>query len=139
MRIIDMRTSVAIATTIALSACDGSGRVSAQEPANVTSVCELATDAADLDGRLVKFRSGWEVGVEFVRVLDSECPQMQVFLHHVTDSNVDLTLCSEPNMPFGCPVNPDFAVSGTFTGVFHASKRGGYVDVISMTEVSSKR
>jgi len=36
------------------------------------------------------------------------------------------------------PVNPDFEVKAISTGVFHASKGGGIVDVISMTEVSAK-
>jgi hypothetical protein len=75
--------------------------------------------------------------VEHVRVLDSECPQIMVFLR-AADSNVDLTLCSEANLRYGCPVNPDFEVKATFTGVFHASKGGGVVDVISMTEVSGE-
>ena len=133
-----MRTSVALAATISLCACDGSGSVSSQEPADFASACELATNAEALDGRLVRFRSGWDVGVEFVRVLDSQCPQIQLFLH-AADSNVDLTLCSEPNFRFGCPVNPDFEAKATFTGVFHVVKRVAYIDLISMAEVSSER
>jgi hypothetical protein len=132
-----MRTTVALLAAMSLCACDGSGSASPLEPANVTSVCELATGGAALDGRLVRFRSGFDVAVEHVRVLDSECPQIMVFLH-ASDSNVDLTLCSQPNNRFGCPANPDFKVKATFTGVFHASKGGGIVDVISMTEVSSE-
>jgi hypothetical protein len=63
---------------------------------------------------------------------------MSVFLHAV-DSNVDMTLCSEANLRFGCPVNPDLKVKATFIGVFHASNlAGGVVDVISMTEVSDE-
>ena len=133
-----MRITVALTATMSLCACDGSSHATAQKPVNVTSACEFATDAAGLDGRLVRFRSEWDVAVEHVRVLDSECPRIMVFLH-ASDSNVDLTLCSQPNKRFGCPVNPDFKVKATFTGVFHASKGGGIVDVISMTEVSSER
>jgi hypothetical protein len=133
-----MKITVALAATVSLCACDGSGSASPQEPANVTSVCQLATDGGILDGRLVRFRSGFDVAVEHVRVVDSKCPQIMVFLHHAADSNVDLTLCSEPNSRFGCPVSPDFKVKATFTGVFHASKTGGVVDVISMAEVSGE-
>jgi len=130
--------TVALTATLSLCACGGSGSASPQEPANATSACEFATDGAALDGRLVRFRSGFDVAVEHVRVLDSKCPQLMVSLHHAADSNVDLTLCSEPNFRFGCPGNPDFEVKATFTGVFHASKRGGIVEVISMTEVSGE-
>jgi hypothetical protein len=132
-----MRTAVALMAAMSLYACGGPGSAAALEPVNVTSVCELATGGAALDGRLVRFRSGFDVAVEHVRVLDSACPQLMVFLH-ASDSNVDLTLCSEPKKRFGCPANPDFKVKATFTGVFHASKGGGIVDVISMTEVSSE-
>src|SRR5688572_1165884 len=114
-----MRLTVVLTATMSLCACDGSGSASLREPVNITSACELATDGAAFDGRLVRFRSGWDVAVEHVRVLDSECPQIMVFLR-ATDSNVDLTLCNEPNFRFGCPVNPDFEVKATFTGVFHA-------------------
>ena len=130
-----MRIRVALTATMSLCACDGSSHATAQKPVNVTSACEFATDAAGLDGRLVRFRSEWDVAVEHVRVLASGCPQLEVFLHHAADSSIDLTLCSEPNFRYGCPVNPDFAVKATFTGVFHASKSGGVVDVISMTEI----
>jgi hypothetical protein len=130
--------TVALTATMSLCACDGSGSASSPEPTNVTSACELATSGTAFDERLVRFRSGFDVAVEHVRVLDSECPQIMVFLH-AADSNVDLSLCSEPNYRFGCPANPDFKVKATFTGVFRASKNGGIVDVISMTEVSSER
>lgn len=62
-----------------------------------------------------------------------------VFLHPAADSNVDLTLCSAPDSRHVCPVDPDFEVKATFTGVFHASRDGGgHVAVTSMTEVSGK-
>jgi hypothetical protein len=133
-----MRTTVvALTATISLCACDGSGSGSPQEPLNISSACELAKRGAALDGRLVRFRSGFDVAVEHVRVLDTGCPPIMVFLR-AADSNVDLTLCNETNLRYGCPVNPDFEVKATFTGVFHASEGGGIVDVISMTEVSGE-
>lgn len=134
----DMRMTAALLATMTLCGCVGSTSASPQESANVTSACELASDGAALDGRLVSFRSGFVVGVEHVRVVDPRCPSLMVFLR-AADSKVDLTLCSQPNIRFGCPVNPDLEVKATFTGVFRASKRGGIVNVISMTEVSSDR
>ena len=121
---------------MALCACDRSGGNSPQEPTQVASVCELATGGAALDGRLVRFRSRFDVGVEFVRAFDSECPRIMVFLR-ASSSNVDLTLCSEPGMRYGCPVDPYREVKATFTGVFRGSKGGGVVQVTSMTEVAS--
>jgi hypothetical protein len=73
-----------------------------------------------------------------VRVVDSRCPRINLFLHRAADSGLDLTLCSEAGMRFGCPVNPDFKVKATFTGVFHASNsNGGFVEAIAMNDVSS--
>lgn len=133
-----MRLTIALMASVPLCACNGLDSVSPQEPVSVTSACQLATNGAALDGRLVRFRSGLDFAVEHVRVLDPECPQLMVFLHTTADSNVDLTLCSEPNSRFGCPVSPDFKVKATFTGVFHASKTGGAVDVLSIAEVSGE-
>jgi hypothetical protein len=135
----NMRIAVALSVTISLCACVGRGSTSPQQSVKVISACELATDgAATLDGQLVRFRSGFDVAIEHVRVVDSQCPEIMVFLR-AGDSNVDLTLCSEKDSRFGCPVNPDFHVKATFTGVFRASKGGGIVNLVSMTEVSSAR
>ena len=133
-----MRLIIALMASVALCACDGLDSVSPQELVSVTSACQLATNGAALDGRLVRFRSGLDFAVEHVSVVDPECPELMVFLRTTADSNVDLTLCSEPNSRFGCPVSPDFKVKATITGIFHASKTGGVVDVISIAEVSGE-
>jgi hypothetical protein len=127
----------ALVTILGLCSCGGSESSSPQQLVNVDSVCDLAIGGTALDGRLVKFRSGFEVAVEHVRANDSACPQAMVFLR-ADDSSVDLTLCSEANSRFGCPVNPDFEVKATFAGTFHASKGGGFVDVTSMTDIRSE-
>ena len=86
----------------------------------------------------MRFRSKFELGVEFVRVVDAKCPRINLFLR-AADQSIDLSLCSEEGMRFGCPVNPDFKVSAAFMGVFHASKSdGGSVKVVSMTDISSE-
>jgi hypothetical protein len=121
-----------------LHACDGWSSEGLKEPIQLTSACELAKGSAALDGRLIRFRSEWEVGVEHVRAFDSRCPRINLFLRGANPS-VDLTLCSEEGMRFGCPVNPDFKVQATFTGVFHDwNSKGGSIVVISMTEISSE-
>jgi small subunit ribosomal protein S10 len=105
-------------------------------PQTVDALTKL--DGTKIDMVLTDLNMPEMGGVEFVRVLDSQCPQIQLFLH-AADSNVDLTLCSEPNFRFGCPVNPDFEVKATFTGVFHVRNRVTYIDLISMAEVSRER
>jgi hypothetical protein len=128
--------TVAALAIVCLCACVGSSSQASKESSSFTSVCELAKGGAALDGRLVKFRSEWELGVEFARVVDSRCPRINLFLRH--DSSLDLTLCSETGMRFGCPVDPYLKVKATFTGVFHAwNSNGGSVEVVSMTDVSS--
>ena len=130
--------AVVLGIAMALCACVGRGDTSSGKPINVGSVCELATKTAAFNGRLVRFRSGFDVAVEHVRVVDSRCPGIMVFLHS-EHSGVDLTLCTEKDQRFGCPVNPDLEVRATFTGVFRGSKGGGIVDLISMDDLSSSR
>lgn len=130
--------AIAAITAMCLSACEGSRHETSKGPIELTSACELAKGAA-LDGRLVRFRSGFDLGVEFVRVVDAGCPRINLFLR-AADQSIDLTLCSEEGMRFGYPVNPDFNVKATFTGVFRAAKPdGGSVKVVSMTDISGER
>lgn len=129
---------VAALAVMWLCACEGSSREASKEPIDIDSACELEKGGAALDGRLVRFRSEFDLGVEFVRAFDRRCPRIQLFLR-TANRSVDFTLCSEEGMRFGCPVNPDFQVQATFTGVFHDwHSKGGSVDVISMTEIASQ-
>jgi hypothetical protein len=73
-RTINSRITLAAMAAICLNACDGSGKGSSEEPIEFASVCELAKNIAELDGRLVRFRSEWELGVEHARAFGPECP-----------------------------------------------------------------
>lgn len=128
---------VAALAAMCLCACDVSETETPKTQGDLTSACEIAKGGSALDGQLVRFRSEFDLGVEYVRVVDSRCPRIHLFLRAANPA-VDLTLCSEEGMRFGCPANPDLKVKVTFTGVFHASKfEGGVVEVTSITEISS--
>jgi hypothetical protein len=132
-----LRVALAAIAATSLHACDGARMASPGAPVDLSSACELEKGAA-FDGQVVRFRARFEGGVEHVRAFDEGCPRINLFLR-ADNPGVDLSLCSEKDMRFGCPFNSDLEVKATFSGVFRASKSdGGSVTVTSISDVVSE-
>ena len=101
-------------------------------------MCRLVADGKANDGRRVRVRAAFGSGADYVRLFDNICPSSNVFVKGVR-GDVDPTLCSSKDLSktYGCPVNGDSGVRGTFTGTYHfVSKDVGRLDVEEISSVS---
>lgn len=88
-----------------------------------TSVCEVASNPAVYNGKLVTLRAQFESdGIERSVIVDENCPQLGILPYDAAD-NIPGAKSLDEALATGHPSTLTKTISATFTGEFHYSPK----------------